>query len=123
MLRLALKYSTLHFLWQDYGASCVAPVFSGVTSAADKQTIVDKHNKLRRRVALGLETLGNPGPQPGAANMREIVSTILLKIGIMTDITMRSEKNHKSNLKRVIYLILILRPITGPQLHLEPDVL
>jgi hypothetical protein len=72
---------------QAYGTNCVAPVYSGVTSAADKQAIVDKHNNLRRRVAKGLETLGNPGPQPSAANMREIVSTILLKVGVMVDIT------------------------------------
>jgi hypothetical protein len=79
---------------QAYGTNCVAPVFSAVTSAADKQAIVDAHNNLRRRVAKGLETLGNPGPQPGAANMRNIVSTILLKVGVMVDITVfrRREK-------------------------------
>jgi hypothetical protein len=42
-----------------------------------QQQIVDVHNKLRRRVAQGYETLGAPGPQPSAANMREIVSNIL----------------------------------------------
>ena len=41
-------------------------------SAADQQVIVDKHNELRRKVARGLETLGNPGPQPSASNMREM---------------------------------------------------
>jgi hypothetical protein len=45
-----------------------------VTSSSDKQTIVDAHNALRRRVAKGLESKGNPGPQPSAANMRKIVS-------------------------------------------------
>lgn len=42
-------------------------------TAADKTLIVSIHNQLRRRVAKGLETRGSPGPQPAAANMREIV--------------------------------------------------
>ena len=41
-------------------------------SAADKLAIVTKHNDLRRKVAKGLETQGKPGPQPSAANMREM---------------------------------------------------
>ena len=44
---------------------------SGVT-AADQQTILDLHNQLRRKVAKGQERQGNPGPQPPAANMREM---------------------------------------------------
>ena len=39
---------------------------------ADQQAIVAKHNDLRRKVAKGQETQGNPGPQPAAANMREM---------------------------------------------------
>ncbi|KDR14384.1 Venom allergen 3 [Zootermopsis nevadensis] len=56
----------------NYGASCVSPVYSGVTSATDKQTIVNAHNALRSNVANGLETRGTPGPQPAAQNMRTI---------------------------------------------------
>ncbi|PNF13824.1 hypothetical protein B7P43_G12435, partial [Cryptotermes secundus] len=39
---------------------------------ADKQTIVDAHNNLRRKLAKGQETRGNPGPQPPAANMKKM---------------------------------------------------
>jgi hypothetical protein len=35
---------------------------------------------LRRRVAKGLEIRGNPGPQPPAAKMRELVSEISLAV-------------------------------------------
>jgi hypothetical protein len=52
-------------------------LYSGVTRSTDKQTIVDLHNNLRRQVAQGTESRGNPGPQPSAANMRKIVSRVL----------------------------------------------
>ena len=45
-------------------------------TAADKTVILQVHNSLRRKVANGLETRGNPGPQPAAANMRELVREI-----------------------------------------------
>jgi len=41
-------------------------------TAADKKLIVDLHNQMRRRVAKGLEWRGSPGPQPPAANMRQL---------------------------------------------------
>jgi len=65
---------------QGYGTNCAKPMSSGVTSVEDKQAVVDAHNDLRRQVAQGDEERGNPGPQPSAANMREIVS-ISLNIG------------------------------------------
>jgi hypothetical protein len=46
----------------------------------EKQYILDLHNNIRRRVAKGLETRGNPGPQPPAANMRKLVSEISLAV-------------------------------------------
>lgn len=39
-------------------------------TATDKTLILDLHNKMRRQVAKGLE---KRGPQPAAANMREMV--------------------------------------------------
>jgi hypothetical protein len=60
---------------QGFGTNCGQPIFSGVTSDADKNTIVDAHNNLRRTVAQGKESRGNPGPQPPAANMRKLVSS------------------------------------------------
>ena len=49
-------------------------------TAADKTVILQVHNSLRRKVANGLETRGNPGPQPAAANMRELVIEIELSL-------------------------------------------
>ena len=42
---------------------------------ADKDTIVQKHNELRSRVANGKETRGQPAGtgQPKASNMRQLV--------------------------------------------------
>ena len=45
-------------------------------TAADKNLILQVHNSLRQKVANGLETRGKPGPQPPAANMRELVREI-----------------------------------------------
>ena len=41
-----------------------------MANSIDQQSIVDKHNALRRQVANGQESSGNPGPQPAASNMR-----------------------------------------------------
>lgn len=46
-------------------------------TAAEKTLIVDLHNQLRRQVAKGLERRGAPGPQPTAADMREMVFILL----------------------------------------------
>ena len=48
-------------------------IFPLSVTAADKTLIVNIHNQMRRQVAKGLEKRGSPGPQPAAANMREIV--------------------------------------------------
>nr|P35786.1 RecName: Full=Venom allergen 5; AltName: Full=Allergen Ves s V; AltName: Full=Antigen 5; Short=Ag5; AltName: Full=Cysteine-rich venom protein; Short=CRVP; AltName: Allergen=Ves s 5 [Vespula squamosa] len=44
----------------------------GVTQA-EKQEILKIHNDFRNKVARGLETRGNPGPQPPAKNMNNLV--------------------------------------------------
>lgn len=47
--------------------------FMGSFFKEEQQTIVDKHNELRRRVAKGEETLGvNNQPQPKATNMNKL---------------------------------------------------
>ena len=65
------------FYAQGRGQNCGEPIHSGVTNDDDKKTIVDAHNALRRLVAQGKESNGNPGPQPAAANMCEFVSMSL----------------------------------------------
>jgi len=47
-------------------------IFSGL-SETGKQSILDRHNDLRRRVAKGLETEGINPPQPPASDMRKLV--------------------------------------------------
>nr|CAD7196128.1 unnamed protein product [Timema douglasi] len=39
---------------------------------SEKNTIVDTHNMLRNKVAMGEEKRGRPGPQPYAANMMKL---------------------------------------------------
>jgi hypothetical protein len=76
----------LSFLTQGFGRNCGKPIFSGVRNNADKQTIVDAHNNLRRQVAQGRESRGRPGPQPPAANMRKMVSRVLNTIIVLYSI-------------------------------------
>ncbi|XP_011860232.1 PREDICTED: venom allergen 3-like isoform X2 [Vollenhovia emeryi] len=40
---------------------------------ADKENIVNLHNRLRRKVASGQEIRGSPGPQPPAVSMPDLV--------------------------------------------------
>jgi len=49
--------------------TCAANTISRELDATAQQAIIDKHNELRRKVAKGEETRGNPGPQPAAADM------------------------------------------------------
>ncbi|XP_050701699.1 scoloptoxin SSD976-like [Eriocheir sinensis] len=42
-------------------------------TAEDIKAILMTHNKMRMKVAMGKEERGSPGPQPTAANMREMV--------------------------------------------------
>ena len=43
-------------------------------SADEKQRVLNLHNKLRQKVANGHEQRGNPGPQPAATNMANMVN-------------------------------------------------
>ena len=40
----------------------------------EKMLVMDLHNQKRMHIANGLEERGDPGPQPSAANMMELVS-------------------------------------------------
>ena len=41
--------------------------------AGEKILALEVHNKLRAKLANGLELRGNPGPQPSASNMMQLV--------------------------------------------------
>ena len=41
---------------------------------------MDLHNQKRMHIANGLEERGDPGPQPSAANMMELVSFNFMKL-------------------------------------------
>jgi len=55
---------------------CNSPVCGGLIRDTEKQTTLDVHNDVGRRVTKGMEKLKKPGPQPPAANMRKLVSEI-----------------------------------------------
>ncbi|KAL7299644.1 hypothetical protein TKK_0007406 [Trichogramma kaykai] len=50
-------------------AAC-GKVIAASLSNKEKRAIVDLHNELRKNVARGLESRGEPGPQPAATNMK-----------------------------------------------------
>ena len=61
-------------LFQGPGPACNgAPLARGVTEK-EKLEILDIHNKLRSKMAVGDERRGRPGPQPGASDMKIMVS-------------------------------------------------
>ena len=59
-------------------------IFPLNVSDADKLTILQTHNSLRSRVAMGLETRGMSGPQPPAANMRQLTWDAELAVAAQT---------------------------------------
>ena len=60
------------FCLQGVSPRCGNPVGRGL-SQAEKNEVVSMHNKLRSKVANGLEKRGSNGPQPSASDMSELV--------------------------------------------------
>lgn len=54
------------------GADCVDMEYSDL-DGEDIETVLDSHNFYRVAVANGKESRGNPGPQPAARTMMELV--------------------------------------------------
>ncbi|XP_064091708.1 uncharacterized protein LOC135205271 [Macrobrachium nipponense] len=65
------QFGSTHTMLLPPKATCTAHL-SGVTDA-DKAIILATHNNHRVTIAKGLETRGDPGPQPAGANIRELV--------------------------------------------------
>ena len=62
---------------QGYGPECRGdPLARGVTDEEQK-LILKVHNRWRSNIATGKEKRGQPGPQPGASNMKYMVSYLL----------------------------------------------
>ena len=62
------------FRFKGYGPNCNGtPLKRGVTEE-EKEVILDIHNKWRSTIAQGKERRGSPGPQPGASDMKIMVS-------------------------------------------------
>ena len=62
---------------QGYGPECRGdPLARGVTDEEQK-LILKVHNRWRSNIATGKEKRGQPGPQPGASNMKFMVSFLL----------------------------------------------
>ena len=59
---------------QGVGPKCKTPHERGIPRS-DRDLIMNMHNSVRSLVATGNERRGRPGPQPTAANMKQMVST------------------------------------------------
>ena len=57
---------------QGIGASCNGGLIARGLTESEKAAALDLHNKLRSKVALGQEARGTTGPQPPAADMRQL---------------------------------------------------
>lgn len=66
-----MSFSRIHLQENKTGDACKGYIAVGFT-LPEKQVLVDAHNTIRNLVASGGENRGNPGPQPSAANMREL---------------------------------------------------
>ena len=62
-------------IWHQLGnyAERCGKVIKGNLTEDEKLLVMDLHNKKRMLIANGLEKRGDPGPQPPAANMMELV--------------------------------------------------
>ncbi|XP_068084050.1 venom allergen 5-like [Anabrus simplex] len=58
-------------IYEGVSEACDADGLCGV-SDSEKEQVVDLHNELRNKVAMGQERQGSPGPQPPASNMRKM---------------------------------------------------
>lgn len=58
--------------FDDVGEKCI-DVESGDLDPEEIRSIVHQHNVHRNNIAKGLETRGNPGPQPPGRNIMELV--------------------------------------------------
>ena len=63
--------------FDDVGRKCI-DVENGDLDPEEIRSIVHQHNVYRNNIASGLEIRGNPGPQPPAKNMMELVCYIHL---------------------------------------------
>ena len=61
-------------LMQGLGPACGGKSLRRGVTPEEQRIILDVHNKFRAKIARGEERRGRPGPQPGATNMKEMVS-------------------------------------------------
>lgn len=64
------RFSSLQIEYE--GADCVDMEYSNLNET-DIETVLDSHNFYRIIIASGKENRGNPGPQPAAKTMMELV--------------------------------------------------
>nr|XP_053638661.1 venom allergen 5-like [Cherax quadricarinatus]XP_053638662.1 venom allergen 5-like [Cherax quadricarinatus]XP_053638663.1 venom allergen 5-like [Cherax quadricarinatus]XP_053638664.1 venom allergen 5-like [Cherax quadricarinatus]XP_053638665.1 venom allergen 5-like [Cherax quadricarinatus]XP_053638667.1 venom allergen 5-like [Cherax quadricarinatus] len=65
------QLSLTHTMLKPQEPTC--EIYNSEVTEKEKEQILNLHNTLRAQVATGQEKRGAPGPQPPAANMREIV--------------------------------------------------
>ena len=66
----------MHYQGQEASARCGLVTIRGL-KADEKRQAMDLHNGLRAKLARGEEIRGQPGPQPRAANMMQMVGDFL----------------------------------------------
>ena len=65
---------------QGIGKKCGGQSLKRGVSTKEQEIILNIHNVYRSQIAMGQEGRGRPGPQPPAANMRQMVmSTSIIK--------------------------------------------
>ncbi|XP_043277714.1 venom allergen 5.01-like [Venturia canescens] len=69
--RLCELHTMCLFPFDDVGPKCI-DVESGDLDSEEIRSIVHQHNVHRNNIAKGLETRGNPGPQPPGRNIMEL---------------------------------------------------
>ena len=58
---------------QGLGKKCGGQSLKRGVSTKEQEIILNIHNVFRSQIAMGQEGRGRPGPQPSAANMRQMV--------------------------------------------------
>ena len=72
-IRIHIFFFIIHFFLKGNTSEICGKVSVRGLEAGEKILALEVHNKLRAKLANGLELRGNPGPQPSASNMMQLV--------------------------------------------------
>ena len=72
-IRIHIFFFIIQFFFKGNISEICGKVSVRGLEAEEKILALEVHNKLRAKLANGLEIRGNPGPQPSASNMMQLV--------------------------------------------------